>query len=104
MALTLEAAAATAVATTASKSITIQSQGSGSAVMYTVPTGRKFEGYLWTNQQSYWGRINNIDLRPYSSTNAALSPLPIKLTAADVVKASPTASDYTFIQGLESDA
>jgi hypothetical protein len=87
-----------------SKSITLTSQGSGSAVMYTVPTGRKFNGYLWTNNQSYWGRINDIDLRPNGSTGASITPLPIQLMAGDVVKSSATSSDYTFIQGLESDA
>ena len=104
MALTLETVASTAVDTTAPKSITIQSQGSASATMYTVPTGRKFSGYLWTNNQSYWGRINNIDLRSYAGTYASITPLPIQLRAGDVVKSSATASDYTFIQGLESDA
>ena len=104
MALTLEVAVTTAVVPTAPKAITIQSQGSASATMYTVPTGRKFEGYLWTNNSSYWGRINSINLRPYSSTNASLSPLPIQLTAGDVVQSSATSSDYTFIQGMESDA
>jgi hypothetical protein len=101
MGLTLETVEVTTTATP-DKSITLQSQGSASATMYTVPTGRKFNGYLWTNQASFWGRINNIDLRPYGS--GSISPLPIKLTAGDVVKASATGSDYTFIQGLESDA
>tara|TARA_R100000951_G_C2638648_1_gene180140 strand:- start:311 stop:625 length:315 start_codon:yes stop_codon:yes gene_type:complete len=103
MALTLETAASGATASVAPKAITIESQGSASTAMYTVPTGRKFNGYLWTNNQSYWGRINDIDLRPYGSTNASITPLPIQLTAGDVVKSSATSSDYTYLQGLESD-
>jgi phosphate-selective porin len=101
MALTLEAAATTAVATTAPKSITIQSQGSGSATMYTVPTGRTFTGYLWCNNNTFVGRVNDVDLR---NPTSGIARLEVRLTAGDVVKASPTASDYTFIQGLESDA
>jgi hypothetical protein len=104
MGLTLETVTTTTAVVVADKSITVESQGSASAIMYTVPAGRKFDGYLWTNNTSYWGRINNIDLRPYSSTGAALSPLPIKLTAGDVVKSSATAANYTYIQGLESNA
>ena len=43
---------------TPDKTIAIMAQGSANAVMYTVPSGRKFKGNLWTNQATYYGVIN----------------------------------------------
>ena len=90
--------------TTAEKTIVLTAQGSAYAVMYTVPSGRKFKGNLWTNQATYYGVVNSQDMRtPHKSSYYAQVPLPIELRAGDIVKASPTASDYTMIQGIESD-
>ena len=91
--------------TTAEKTIAVTAQGSAYAVIYTVPSGRKFKGNLWTNQPTYFGVINSQDMRtPHRSSYYAQVPLPIELRSGDIVKASPTASDYTMIQGIESDA
>ena len=40
----------------------------------------------------------------YGASYYYVPPLPIELTAGDVVKSSPTTSDSTQLQGLESDA
>ena len=85
----------------ADKSINVDSQGSASAIMYTVPAGRTFIGYIWCNTNTYIGRVNDVSFRNPSS---GVGRLEVRLTAGDVFKASPTASDYTFIQGLESNA
>ena len=98
--------AATSSATaTAAKSINVKVNNTASTVMYTVPTGRKFKGHLWTNANDYFGVINEVQMRhPYGHTSYQKPMLPIELTAGDVIKSSPTTSDYTHLQGLESDA
>ena len=73
--------------------------------LYAVPTGRKFKGKIWTNQASYYGNINNIDMyTPYGSSYYAHRELDIELAADDVVRSSPTTSDYSHIVGIETDA
>ncbi len=102
MALQAVATVSTAGST---KSIMVQANGSANALMYTVPTGKKFKGRLWTNQAAYYGNINGVDMyTPYGSSYYAHKELEIELTAGDIVKGSPTSSDYTYLQGLESDA
>jgi hypothetical protein len=92
-------------AATAPKGINVQVQGTAQATMYTVPTGRRFKGHLWTNNQSYYGMINSAQMYTgYTSSYYYLTPLPIELGEGDVVKASPTGSDYTMLQGIEFDA
>ena len=102
MALTAIPSVASAGST---KSIMIQAQGSVNALMYTVPVGKKFKGKLWTNQAAYYGNINGIDLyTPYGSSYYSHKELDIELTAGDIVKGSATSSDYTYLQGIETDA
>ena len=87
------------------KGIAVQVQGSSQTVLYTVPAGRRFKGHLWTNQQSYYGTINGAQMyATYGQSYYSKRPLPIELGAGDVVKASPTNSDYTMLQGIEFDA
>jgi len=101
MALTVQ----TSSTTTASKSINVQVNSTASTVIYTVPVGRKFKGHLWTDQATYFGIINGHTMRSgYGASYYYVPPLPIELTAGDVVKSSPTTSDSTQLQGLESDA
>ena len=89
----------------APKGIAVQVQGSAQTVLYTVPAGRRFKGHLWTNQQSYYGTINGAQMyATYGASYYSKRPLPIELGAGDVVKASPTNSDYTMLQGIEFDA
>ncbi len=96
---------ATSSTATAAKSINVKVNSSASAVMYTVPSGRKFKGHLWTNANTYFGVINGVQMRhPYGHTSYQKPMLSIELTAGDVVNSSPTTSDYTHLQGLESDA
>ena len=88
----------------APKGINIMKQGTASQVLYTVPTGRRFKGHIWTNGPSYYGKLNdNNMLVGYSASYYHINPLPIELAAGDVAKASPTASDYSHIQGIEFD-
>lgn len=92
-------------AAAAPKGIAVQVQGSAQTVLYTVPTGRRFKGHLWTNNTSYYGVINGAQMHTgYTSSYYYLTPLPIEIGAGDVVKASPTNSDYTMLQGIEFDA
>lgn len=106
MALTAVTTGSSSSATpTAPKGIAVMVQGSSANVLYTVPTGRRFKGHLWTNQQSYYGTINGANLHAtYGQSYFSKRPLPIELGAGDVVKASPTNSDYTMLQGIEFDA
>ena len=102
MALTAIASVTSAGGT---KSIMVQANGSVNALMYTVPAGKKFKGRLWTNNQSYYGNINGIDMyTPFGSSYYAHKELEIELTAGDIVKGSATGSDFTYLQGIESDA
>ncbi len=87
------------------KGIAVQVQGSSQTVLYTVPAGRRFKGHLWTNQQSYYGTINGAQMyATYGQSYYSKRPLPIELGPGDIVKASPTNSDYTMLQGIEFDA
>ena len=90
---------------TAPKGIAVMVQGSSANILYTVPTGRRFKGHMWTNQQDYYGTINGANMHTtYGSSYYSKRPLPIELAAGDVVKASPQNSDYTMLQGIEFDA
>ena len=87
------------------KGIAVQVQGSSANVLYTVPTGRRFKGHVWTNQPNYYATINGANMHvTYGSSYYSKRPLPIELAAGDVVKASPQNSDYTMLQGIEFDA
>mgnify|MGYP003144556933 CR=1 FL=1 len=106
MALTAVATSSSSgTAATPPKGIAVQVQGSNQTVLYTVPAGRRFKGHLWTNSQSYYGVINGAQMyATYGASYYSKRPLPIELGAGDVVKASPTNSDYTMLQGIEFDA
>lgn len=104
MGLTLETTTTTATVT-APKGISVMKQGTANQVMYTVPSGRRFKGHIWTNSSNYYGKINDEIMNvSYSASYYHINPLPIELGPGDVAKASPTASDYSHIQGIEFDA
>ena len=89
----------------ADKSIIKMTYAAAQTIQYTVPKGRKFKGKMWTNQASYYGNINNIDIQtPYGSSYYAHRELDIELVAGDVVRSSTTTSDYSYLVGIESDA
>ena len=99
MALTAITGAASA------KSINIEVQGTATQTMYTVPSGKKFIGKMWTNGSSYFGRINNVNMRhPFVHTSGMKPLLDITLYAGDIVQASATAADHTTLHGTEIDA
>lgn len=90
---------------TADKSIVKRVNATAQTILYAVPTGRKFKGKIWTNQASYYGNINGFDMyTPYGSSYYAHRELDIELVAGDVVRSSPTTSDYSHIVGIETDA
>ena len=96
---------ATTSATGSDKSIVKLTHASAQVIQYTVPTNRKFKGKMWTNQASYYGNINGLDMyTPYGSSYYAHKELDIELVAGDVVRSSPTTSDYSHLIGIETDA
>ena len=89
----------------ANKSIVKMVNSTAQTILYTVPTGRKFKGKIWTNQSSYYGNINGLDMHtPYGSSYYSHKELDIELVAGDVVRSSATSSDYSHLVGIESDA
>lgn len=89
----------------ADKSIVKMVNATAQTILYTVPTGRKFKGKIWTNQSSYYGNINGVDMHtPYGSSYYSHKELDIELVAGDVVRSSATTSDYSHLVGIESDA
>lgn len=87
------------------KSIVKLAHQTAQVIQYTVPANRKFRGKMWTDQATYYGNINNIDIRtPYASSYYAHRELDIELVAGDVVRSSTTTSDRSFLVGIESDA
>ena len=89
----------------ADKSIVKMVNATAQTILYTVPTGRKFKGKIWTNQSSYYGNINGLDMHtPYGSSYYSHKELDIELVAGDVVRSSATTSDYSHLVGIESDA
>lgn len=87
------------------KTISIVFNAIASSVMYTVPTGRKFVGKVWTNTNNAYAIINNNTYYyPHGQSYFDRLPLDIVLNAGDTVKSSTTTSDYSMILGVESDA
>ena len=86
------------------RSINIEVQGTANQTMYTVPSGKKLIGKIWTNGSSYYGKINNINMRhPYVHSSGIKGVLDITLYAGDIVQSSATASDHTTLHGTEID-
>jgi len=79
---------------------TIAKSVSGNSDLYTVPSGKVFEGYLWNTSSTGPGFVNGVQLRwPYHSSYFAHNPLPVTLSAGTVVKGDP--SGITCILGVE---
>ena len=95
----------TSTSATPDKSIVKRVNATAQTILYAVPTGRKFKGKMWTNQASYYGNINGLDLyTPYGASYYAHRELDIALAAGDIVRSSPTTSDHSHLIGIESDA
>ena len=86
--------------------ISIQNSTPAQAVMYTVPTGRKFVGHITNSYQSGGCYINSMQLSCYygnaTAVAAAWSLNQITLLGGTVVKEGATANS-TSILGVESD-
>lgn len=94
-----------ATTATPDKSIVKRINATAQTILYAVPTGRKFRGKIWTNQAQWYGNINGFDMyTPYGSSYYAHRELDIELVEGDVVRSSPTTSDYSHLVGIESDA
>ena len=111
MGLTLDPATATATTTAATpdKSISIVHYNGSTdqnTTYYTVPTGRKFKGYVWVNSQGYGlGKFpGHVGYEHYNAGGSTDFPLiPIETLAGDFVSGS---SNYAYhsVVGIESDA
>lgn len=92
--------------------------GSSSAVLYTVPTGRKFVGwvssrYNYDTNQAYSPKLkvgsvevlhqSSFSAQPYSSTRSPMSAPQITLLAGTSVTVGNTGNN-TYVFGVESDA
>lgn len=102
MALTLQETTTTTTTKTADKQIAMAQIGA-SVDMYTVPSGRKFKGFLGYQQTSdtSGGLIAYIDSQPiYHMTKSG--PIYLELAAGATVQSS-SATYRTFLFGVESD-
>jgi len=91
---------------------TIAVTGSGTAVIYTVPAGKEFEGYISSADTSanwsvngttlYWAGVNTGSSTPYSPG----VPFHIQLVAGDIVRSTDTSGNNLSgsIWGQEFDA
>lgn len=80
---------------------TIAKKVSGNVVLYKVPEGKTFEGYMWNNSSTGPGYINGTQLRwPYSSSYFVQNYLPITLNGGDEIKGDN--SGETCIVGVET--
>jgi hypothetical protein len=84
--------------------ITIQSAADVNAILYTVPVGRKFVGYIASANTSGDVKINNMSMfASYTSTNSTWSSILHTLLPGTVVREGNYANT-TRIIGVESDA
>jgi hypothetical protein len=81
-----------------------------SQVMYTVPTGKKFVGSLWSNQAANsvgitpaGGSATQIGVPGIGTSYAATSPMQITLVAGTIVTNYST-SAAQYLVGVETDA
>ena len=95
---------ASSVSTKPIASVHIKETGSsGQPTIYTVPTGRYFEGYIYaSNAQGGTFKINDVDVN-YSINQASTNGRPhlFILVAGDYVQANANGSYYTYIHGAE---
>ncbi len=105
-------------AATPDKTILAQYYGSANGLMYTVPTGRKFTGYLWAHNaiESFivlnGGTLTN-NSNAISSTQSMWPPYStqytdgtpqVTLRAGDAVYSGASSNQRTRLVGVESDA
>lgn len=88
----------------------VAATGTASAVMYTVPAGKKFQGLLWSNGAGKRVGITPsggsqvlIELPAISTSYIATSPMPVTLVAGTIVTNIDTGSNQ-HLMGVESDA
>lgn len=80
---------------------TIAITGSSAGEMYTVPDGKTFDGYAWSNSSGGYGYINGTRLYwPYSNSYFAHQPLHVRMNGGDTFKADN--SGTTMLHGIES--
>ena len=100
------------------KTIIAQYYGTANGLMYTVPTGRKFTGYLWTHNAIeafivLSGATLNNSSNAISSTQSMWPPYSTNYTdgtpqftihAGDAVYSGASSNQRTRLVGVESDA
>ena len=74
-----------------------------SGTMYTVPTGRTFQGHVLASiGKGCQARINGVDLITLSPTTPYyLTPIPVTLTEGTVVSSGASYMDWSLV-GVES--
>ena len=78
---------------------------SNQPTIYTVPSGRYFEGYIYTsNAQGGTFKINNVEVN-YTINQASTNGRPhlFVLVEGDTVQVNANGSYYTYIHGAEYD-
>jgi hypothetical protein len=83
--------------------VTLYDSQQNGAIMYTVPSGKKFVGWLGHSAQ-YYLSINSNEVGPFSYFTGGPWQIPIQLTEGAVVKAYGSTAGASYLQGIESDA
>lgn len=94
---------ASTVATTKTIAISKSGNSQNGAVMYTVPTGKKFKGLIG-HSLNYYLSINSNEIGPFSNGTSLPWQASIELTAGAVVKAYVSTAGTSMLFGVESDA
>jgi len=88
----------------------VAAAATSSAIMYTVPSGKKFQGSLWSNGAGKRVGITPsggsqvlIELPAISTSYIATSPMPVTLVAGTIVTNIDTGATQHLI-GVETDA
>lgn len=89
----------------------VVAQGAASTIMYTVPSGKKFQGTMHTNYAGQTasitpsGGVSATFVIPSAITSyASASALPVTLVAGSIVKNELNSGNPTYLIGVETDA
>lgn len=83
--------------------VSLASSQQNGSIMYTVPVGKKFVGWLGHSAQ-YYLSINSNEIGPFSYFTGGPWQIPIQLTEGAVVKSYGSSVGTSYLQGVESDA
>tara|TARA_R100001591_G_scaffold54659_1_gene64586 strand:- start:338 stop:646 length:309 start_codon:yes stop_codon:yes gene_type:complete len=101
MALTVQTTAAATVTNPPTQIANTSASSAGAVVLYEVPAGREFTGFVGTSSYQYFVTINGKGNQVWA-TNYTTFPIEITLVAGTVVKGSSNMNSFIF--GVERDA